>query len=389
MANQQFKVMYGLDANNGLVTQAIWRGEGIRQQEGGTGTTNGSINGLNTITLTAGYGVVGGNYDVALVPKGTGKIDASNFRIANVAAPVNGGDATNKTYVDNLVQGLYVKNSVRIATTGNISLSTTAQTIDGVAIQVGDRILVKNQTNASENGIYNVAASNAAWSRSTDANTWDELVSAYVFIQEGNVLKDTGWVCIVDAGGTLGTTAVNWTQFSGAGTYTASLGVKINPDAPNQFILDLTGSSGKTAVTTTDSQTLVNKTLQAAKVDTSISATVGAGSIIDTSVKSFSTNSPSTGQPVDTTPTATYRSISYIIQISNPAGGGNYQQSQVNVIFSGSDAYITEYGTLVTGSPLANFSAAVENGNIILKVDPLNLNSNYSYFKLLKSAFTL
>jgi phage-related tail fiber protein len=98
-------------------------------------------------------------------------------------------------------------------------------TIDGYTVSVGDRVLVKDQTNTAENGIYVAAA--AAWSRSADANTWNSLISAFTFVELGTTLSDTGWVCLANAGGTLGVTAVVWSQFSGAGTYSAGTGLTL------------------------------------------------------------------------------------------------------------------------------------------------------------------
>ena len=71
------------------------------------------------------------------------------------------------------------------------------------------------------------SAASAGWTRTADADTWNELVSAFVFVQQGATLGDTGWVCTVDPGGTLGVTAVTWSQFSGAGTYTAGTGLTL------------------------------------------------------------------------------------------------------------------------------------------------------------------
>lgn len=130
--------------------------------------------------------------------------------------------AATKQYVDGLIQGINAKASVRVATTANITLSGT-QTIDGIALVAGDRVLVKNQSTASQNGIYVVAAS--TWSRAADANTWDELVSLFTFVEEGSQWHDTGWVCSNDAGGTLETTAVGFYQFSSAGVIEAGLGL--------------------------------------------------------------------------------------------------------------------------------------------------------------------
>jgi hypothetical protein len=138
--------------------------------------------------------------------------------------PVNPTDIANKSYVDSVAQGLDVKSPVLVATTANITLSGE-QTIDGV-LTSSSRVLVKNQSTQSQNGIY--VSSSGAWSRSSDANTWNQLVSAFVFVEEGTTQADTGWVCTVDPGGTLGTTPVTWAQFSGAGTYLAGTGLTLS-----------------------------------------------------------------------------------------------------------------------------------------------------------------
>lgn len=379
MSNQQFKVIFGLDANAQNISNAAWDGNIISVAKGGTGTATGSITGTGALNFTAG----GANSSILLSPTGTGTVNVGGFKVTNMATPVSGTDATTKDYVDNLVQGLIVKNAVKVATTTNITLSGT-QTIDGYSVQVNDRVLVKNQTTAANNGIY--SAQSSTWTRTTDADTWDELISAYVFVQLGSTQADTGWVCTIDSGGTLGVTAVTWAQFSGAGTFTAGQGLLL---ASNAFSIDLVGTSGKIVVTTADTQTLVNKTLQAAIVDTSISATAGAGSIINTSVISNSFTSSSAGQILDTTATGTYRSISYIIQVIN-SGLDYYQQSQVNVIWKSGTAYMTEYANLLTDSSLATYSVDISGGNVRLLVTPTGASGgNPSTFKVLKSTFTL
>lgn len=185
----------------------------------------------------------------------TGDISNGGFKITNVAEPTLSTDAATKNYVDSVAQGLDVKASVVVATTANITLSGT-QTIDGVAVAVGDRVLVKDQSAASANGIYVVAA--GAWTRATDADTWATLVSAFVFVEKGTTNGDTGWVCTVDAGGTLGSTAVTFSQFSGSGTYTAGTGLTLTG---TQFSITNTavtagsyGSAANTLVATVNAQ---------------------------------------------------------------------------------------------------------------------------------------
>lgn len=128
-----------------------------------------------------------------------------------------------KSYVDTVAQGLDVKASVVAATTENIVL-TGLQTVDTVAVGEGARVLVKNQGTTSENGIY--AASASAWTRTLDANTWEELVGAFSFV-EGGSQANTGWVCTVPSSGTIDSTAVTFSQFAGVGTYTAGSGLTL------------------------------------------------------------------------------------------------------------------------------------------------------------------
>lgn len=143
-------------------------------------------------------------------------------------------------------QGLDIKNSVRVATTENITLSGT-QTIDGIAVSVGDRVLVKNQTDASENGIY--IASADTWTRSQDANS-DENVTpgAFTFVEEGSVNADSGFVISTDGDITVDTTDIVWTQFSGTGTITAGNGIiktgpELSVDAGSGITVDVNGVS--------------------------------------------------------------------------------------------------------------------------------------------------
>jgi hypothetical protein len=147
----------------------------------------------------------------------------NSHKITGLLDPTNAQDAATKAYVDLTAQGLDAKPSVRAATTVNLAALSAPQTVDGVSLIAGDRVLVKDQTTQSGNGIYVVQA--AAWTRALDADTWLELPGAFVFVEQGTVNGDNGWLCTVDPGGTLGTTSITWVQFSGAGQVIAGAGL--------------------------------------------------------------------------------------------------------------------------------------------------------------------
>lgn len=170
----------------------------------------------------------------------TDNVAFGNFRITNLADPTGAQDAATKAYVDAVKTGLDIKDSVKAATTGNITLSAP-QTIDGVAVVAGDRVLVKDQTTASGNGIYVVAA--GAWTRATDAdNTPAGEVTAgmFCFVEEGTANADSGWVLTTNGAITLGTTALTFTQFSGAGQITAGNGLTKTGNT-----IDVVGTAGR------------------------------------------------------------------------------------------------------------------------------------------------
>lgn len=219
-------------------------------------TVNSNIGAFTKVTINAkGLATAGSQASLSDLSAPTTSFGFGNQLLTNLADPVSDQDAATKVYVDNVAQGLDVKQSVVASTTGNITLSG-AQTIDGVSVTAGMRVLVKAQTAPAENGIY--VASNTSWSRSSDADTWNDLVSAYTFVEEGSTYADTGWVCTVNAGGTLGVTAVTWSQFSGAGTYQAGTGLTLTG---NTFSITNTavtaasyGSASKTLTATVNAQ---------------------------------------------------------------------------------------------------------------------------------------
>ena len=189
-------------------------------KDGATGTP-----GMRTLGFT-GAKAMPGNADLATIAgnlTAAGPVFLNGQKITNLGDPSSSSDAANKFYVDTVATGLDAKPSVRCATTANITLSGVAA-IDGITPVAGvTRVLVKNQTLGQENGIY--VAQSGGWGRASDADTFAELVSAFVFVEEGTTNADSGWVCTSDAGGTIGTTPNVWTQFSGAGQITSGAGL--------------------------------------------------------------------------------------------------------------------------------------------------------------------
>ena len=141
------------------------------------------------------------------------------------STPVNPNDLTNKSYVDAVIQGLSFKAPAQVTTTANITLSGL-QTIDGYTTVAGDRVLVRNQTLTQNNGIYNASAT--AWTRSSDADTYAELVAAFIFVENGTIYTGSAWVSTIPATGTLGTTPITFTQFSNTALYNAGTGLTLS-----------------------------------------------------------------------------------------------------------------------------------------------------------------
>jgi len=151
----------------------------------------------------------------------TGTFDYSSGTL-RAGTPSATSDVATKQYVDNIAAGLHFKESVKAATTANITLNDT-QTIDGIALSAGDRVLVKDQSTSSQNGVYIVAAG-ADWTRSSDMDSGSEFPGAALFVREGTVNGDVGFVCTNDSV-TLGTTAITFTEFSGAASIVAGDGL--------------------------------------------------------------------------------------------------------------------------------------------------------------------
>ena len=150
-----------------------------------------------------------------------GAVSLNSQKITNLATPTNAGDAASKQYVDNVSQGLDVKDSVKVATTANGTLASAfanGQTVDGITLATNDRILLKDQSTQTENGIYVVNASGAP-TRADDFATGATVAGAFAFVEQGTANADSGFVVSSNKGSdVVGTNNIVFTQFSGTGS---------------------------------------------------------------------------------------------------------------------------------------------------------------------------
>jgi hypothetical protein len=180
---------------------------------------------------------------------GASPVSMNSNKLTNVTDPTLAQDAATKNYVDTFAQGLDSHPSVHAATTANITTLAggAPNTLDGVTLVLGDRVLVKDQSTTNQNGIYTITTlgtgANGTWARAADQDTWAEIPSAYVWVEMGTINADTGWTCTADPGGTLGTTAITWVQFSSAGTAIAGAGLTKTGNT-----LDVVGTANRITV---------------------------------------------------------------------------------------------------------------------------------------------
>lgn len=161
-------------------------------------------------------------------------LNLNSNQVQGLGTPVNSTDAATKQYVDSVAQGLDVKASVKAASTGNLTLSGT-QSVDGVSLSADDRVLVKNQDTASENGIYVVKS--GSWTKALDASGGNLTLGAFTFVEGGTANKGKGFVY---------SDANVWTQFSESTVLAAGTGITVN----GQTISIDTAWVGQTAITT-------------------------------------------------------------------------------------------------------------------------------------------
>ncbi len=325
--------------------------------DAGTGTflkitrdTYGRVSGTTAVTSSDITGLVNTAY---VNTSGDSMDSAANLTFSGggevlglPAIPSGATAAVSKAYVDSISQGLDPKASVKVATTVAGTLATSfanGQTVDGYALVTGDRILIKNQAAASENGIYVVNASGAP-TRALDCDSWSEIPSSFVFIEQGTTQGDTGWVCTSDTGGTLGTTAITWIQFTSAGNYSADTATGLSlagtvfsittvPVANGGTGLTADGTANQILAVQNDGDGLEYKTISAG---TGASVTLDTGSIIvaNTGVVTLADSTGTTGLSIDFTKTGTdvTTALSGTLAIANGGTGATTASGAINAL---------------------------------------------------------
>jgi hypothetical protein len=319
----------------------------------------------------------------------TGAIAMGTNKITGLGTPTDATDAATKSYVDSAAQGIDWKASVRAATTANVTLASDLEngdTLDGVTLATGDRVLVKNQSTGSQNGIYVVKASGAP-DRSTDADTGAELTSNFaVFVEEGTVNADQGYVLTNDGAITVGTTALTFTQFTGLGqvvagdglsktgntlNVTAGTGITITGDAvTNSGVVSISGTANQISTTALDvngATTLsLPQDIHSTATPTFTGVTVGSVTLTDALLGTATATAGVTATTIDTWSASTYSSAKYIVQMKK---GTDIEVIEVLVTVDGSNnVYLTEYADVISNTQLGTTDAVYSGGNVLLQV---------------------
>ena len=278
ISNTEFGYLNGVSSN-------------IQTQLDAKGASNANLTAIGNLATTDGNFIVGSgstwvaeNGGTARTSLGLGTIATqaansvaiSGGTITGLGTPSSNSDAATKVYVDNLVTGLKTRIICRAATTANITLSSDLQngdTLDGITLATGNKVLVKDQSDATENGIYDVVASGTA-TRNTDYDTVAELAGQLVIIQEGTSNADKFFLCTTDNSGSIGSVNITFTvvvpsnqgdvTLNGVQTLTnktltspvisdivsvSNGNISVSPNGSGKVLLDGDGSSGGVAVT--------------------------------------------------------------------------------------------------------------------------------------------
>jgi hypothetical protein len=263
----------------------------------------------------------------------SGSVSFNSQKITNLLDPTLAQDGATKAYVDSTTAGLSWKAAVRAATTAPGTLATSfanASVIDGVTLATGDRILIKNQATASENGLYVVQASGNP-TRSTDANSSANFVdNTAVFVEEGTTLADSAWTLTNNGVITVGTTALVFSQFAGTGGTGTVTSVSVT--TANGFAGSVTNPTTTPAITISTNVTGLLK-----GNGTAISAAVAGTdyvvptAFVDKEIPTGAINGANTTYTLANTPIAGSEHV-YLNGILQESGAGNDYTISTNTI---------------------------------------------------------
>jgi hypothetical protein len=349
--------------------------------EGGTGITSTVSNNKVKVDIDSTVATLSDQQTLTNKVLGTNvdlgaNLDAGTYRITNLGAPDQSTDAATKAYVDAAVEGLHVHESARVAVNGNISIATgleNGDTAGGVTLATGNRVLLKDQTNTAENGIYVVQASGQAL-RATDFDTATEVDSGdFVFVSEGTY-ANTGWVQTLKPA-TIGTDPLQFTQFSGAGTFTAGTGLDLNG---NEFVLDLTETSTTTLPEGTNLYFTSQRAVDALQAVVPDFTEIEVNNIARQVAATVSAPTAASAVTAYAFAKASYRSAKFLVKV---AYGSHTEVSEVLLTLDTSDNIaITEYAVVGTNGSSSTISADIDGANVRLRVTPTNASSTVTVF---------